>query len=475
MGIVILLWDGKAEGRKRHGRKVARWGGGGHKGADRESGKHMRIAWGKDGHSHAGGKAHKGGRKDSDDSGSTSSGDKGRTSHGKGRSSATRKRSVATEGTKTVLEILREDAKYAEFAKLVQGQSEVIRILSDNSRKLTLLVPSNMAVRNRGAFSDAARLLVILLYHIVEGTFAREELRDGSVRELRTQFTEDAGVFAKLPGGLPQVIALRDGLLTTGVQPDAKILSEEPVVASNGLIYQTDVMLVPPIMTPEGLEGTPYAGALEGLLDKVYRRVGLTLFLPVSGGPWPTGTGEQMTSRHAVEGRPIYWGDLWDGLQMTAIDGSTLLVKLKGDQFIIGGRRIIRANIPTMFGVVHLVEGPLKSLSASELRKATRGGKDIKRESGKATKGERYVPRDAPTDGKAVPDEGALAGNSPADDPAIEARKEAAKRKNDEKGSSPSSSASPSLLSSSSWGVGREHLMLLVMSILMGTANVFIS
>lgn len=462
ISITIVLWSGKVEGRKRHGKKVARWGGH-RKGTDGKSGKHMRVTWGRDIDASDGGKTHRGGKDDSDDSESTSSGGKKHTVRDKERSSATKKRSVFTEGTKTILEILQEDAKYAEFAKIVQGQSEVLRILGDNSRKLTLLVPSNMAVRNRGTFSDAARLLVILLYHIVEGTFAREELRDGSVRELHTQFVEDAGVFAKLPGGHAQVIALRDGLLTTGVQPDAKILSEEPIVASNGVIYQTDVMLIPPIMTPEGLEGTPYTGALEGVLDKVHRRAGLTLFLPVSGGPWPTGTSEQMTYRHAVEGRPVYWGDLWDGLQMTAVDGNILLVKLKGDQFTVNGRRIVRANIPTMFGIVHLVEGPLEPLGASELKEATKGG--ARQKSGKSVKGERHVPRETPTDGKTIPEEGVLADKNGQIESSADARKEAAKRRSDDNGSSPS-------LSLSSWGGGR--LVLLMMSIIVGAANVFI-
>lgn len=281
-------------------------------------------------------------------------------------------------GKSTIWDTLTTGAIYAQFHKIIALDEQLTARLQDPSARLTLFCPTNIAVTNRGRIADVARLLNIANYHVVEGVVAMEDVRRERIKELPTLLVNDHSPYTNLPSDQAQIIAIRDGGLFSGNLPVARYTGVRRD-CSNGVIYIIDVMLIPPEPTPDGLVETPFASMLPLLHDPISNNRGLTMFVPTRRAYAAAirRTAElKIVKRHVVVGVPKYLGDLTPGLTLRAMDGVHLQVSMSNGELAINGRRIIKGNIPTSFGVVHLIDSGINALSRDELMKhATRSGK----------------------------------------------------------------------------------------------------
>ena len=269
----------------------------------------------------------------------------------------------------TIWDTLSSGAIYSQFRKIIAQDEGLRERLHDPSGRFTLFCPTNTAVTNRGPIADKARLLIIAKYHVVEDVVSIEDVRQNRISELPTLLLNDQSAYTNLPHNHAQVLVIREGGLFSGLLPLAEYTGVRRE-CSNGVIYMVNVMLIPPEPIPGGLTGTPFAPMLKLLSDLVRSNRGLTMFVPNSRAytrAVQQATELKIVKRHVVVGTPKYWGDFRKGFKMRAMDGVVLQITMVNGRPTVNGRAIIKGNIPTSFGVVHLIDGGINALRRDEL------------------------------------------------------------------------------------------------------------
>lgn len=268
------------------------------------------------------------------------------------------------EHSATVWEGLKDNGLLSDFRNLIARFPDLRRALADKHRNFLVFAPTNKALRKFLHPARESLMEAIIRYHIVETNVTSKELASGAVRELSTMLISKGSPILGLPTSSPQVIAVEDGRLNCDL-PERITPLKEPIQCGNGAIYRLDMLMTPPSNLPKALRKGAYPLMFTHLKEALAKRKGVTLFVPSHQAFKKTsqnGVEEKLTFRHAVAGAPRYYGDLKHGLTLTAMDGSVLRITTGGDGArYVNGQKIVRSNIITSFGVVHILDGLIET------------------------------------------------------------------------------------------------------------------
>jgi uncharacterized surface protein with fasciclin (FAS1) repeats len=270
---------------------------------------------------------------------------------------------ITIEKNENIWTVLSKNPAYSGFFNFLKGNSEIREILKDSDRELTVLVPSNSAIMNSGLTLKSAKLDGMLRYHIIDGKVTEEDILTGAYSELPTMLSNDPTLNMRLPSDAVQVITIHAGKLSSGIAPDARV--DNSVICTNGIIHTTGTFLIPPQEIPDAVCKTPFNRMLANMRDNISARRGLTFFVPPLGGfqfAMKKASDVRVTNRHVVGDEIIYEGDWKHGSTYRALDGTTLQITEENGKTMINGVPILRTNIPTSFGVAHLIGGGISSL-----------------------------------------------------------------------------------------------------------------
>lgn len=226
----------------------------------------------------------------------------------------------------------------AAFAKLPKG--EVARLLE----------PKNKAL-----------LQAILKYHVVEGRFDAKHV-------------VKAKNFGTLNGQRVDVVTSDDGVTIDGAK-----VSQTDIACSNGVIHVIDTVILPSTsdIVATAVEAGSFktlAAALKAasLVEALQGKGPFTVFAPTDEAfaKLPEGTVasllkpenidklKQILTFHVVPGR-LYSGDVLKATKLETLQGQALRVHAADEVVTIGGSRLLKADIDTTNGVIHVIDSVL--------------------------------------------------------------------------------------------------------------------
>ena len=274
-------------------------------------------------------------------------------------------------------------AKYAPkfHSALKQLAPHLDTWLQEPDAPFTLLAPvdSGCEIVEYSGKMKADQVDQMLRYHIAVGRHSFTRLPallstglEGEGLSEDTPVDEITDSLCFLPMGVRQKIKVYEGLqeesknqkimVFDGELPPATLMNV--ISCKDGVLALIDRTLFPPTVIPGSIRDLPIEAVLQSLLKQDladFRRHPLTLFLPQNDEQSPDvdDNMESFSANHAVHGL-VYSSLLVGGSNLKAISGMALTVTTSMDgEFLINNRPVIVYDIPTSFGVVHIVDGPL--------------------------------------------------------------------------------------------------------------------
>ena len=206
------------------------------------------------------------------------------------------------------------------------------------------------------------QLTQILLNHVVSGTAMSTDLADG--------------MMITTLQGTEVLVSINDGVVMIG---NAMVVSAD-IAADNGVVHVIDAILMPDMPTNSifdivansdihnTLEAAIVAAGLEGTLSSDGP---FTLFAPTDEAfsvvpadvletllADPTGQLTQILLNHVVSGTAMST-DLADGMMITTLQGTEVLVSINDGVVMIGNAMVVAADISADNGVVHVIDAIL--------------------------------------------------------------------------------------------------------------------
>jgi len=206
------------------------------------------------------------------------------------------------------------------------------------------------------------QLTQILLNHVVSGTAMSTDLADG--------------MMITTLQGTEVLVSINDGVVMIG---NAMVVSAD-IAADNGVVHVIDAILMPDMPTNSifdivansdihnTLEAAIVAAGLEGTLSSDGP---FTLFAPTDEAfsvvpadvletllADPTGQLTQILLNHVVSGTAMST-DLADGMMITTLQGTEVLVSINDGVVMIGNAMVVAADIAADNGVVHVIDAIL--------------------------------------------------------------------------------------------------------------------
>ncbi|MGL4518797.1 MAG: fasciclin domain-containing protein [Phocaeicola sp.] len=203
----------------------------------------------------------------------------------------------------------------------------------------------------------------VLLHHVVSGISGLEQL------------VSDMTLQAANGDELAVTVSL-DGVAVNGVK-----LSVAPVLATNGIVFIIDTVLLPPVkpvtlmQVVEGsadhqtLKAALMAAQLEGALSDA--AASLTLFAPTDAAfaLLPAGTVEKLLATpegdlknillYHVVGSKVMSADVTEGEVATLLDKKNIKVTIKEGDVYVNNAKVIVKDIEASNGVVHVIDAVL--------------------------------------------------------------------------------------------------------------------
>jgi uncharacterized surface protein with fasciclin (FAS1) repeats len=217
---------------------------------------------------------------------------------------------------------------YSTLVSLVEtaGLTETL----EGEGPFTIFAPNNLAFEGLVA-PEGEALTDLLTYHVVADELLAADLTDGQV--LTTEQGEDITVNID---GTTVTITDANGNVST--------VSRTDLVGSNGVIHGLEAVLLPAATIPEVASIYGYSGLVDALvaagLDEALAGSSWTVFaptnevfegLPVDGDGNPVIENPLLSNiltYHAIEGDPIFSGDLTDGQVATMANGDEVTVSI---------------------------------------------------------------------------------------------------------------------------------------------------
>ena len=208
------------------------------------------------------------------------------------------------------------------------------------------------------------QLTQILLNHVVSGTTMSTDLADGMM-------------ITTLQGS-EVLVSINDGVVMIG---DAMVVIAD-ITADNGVVHVIDGILMPDmptnsifdIIANSEVHNTLEAAIVAAGLDETLSNDGpFTVFAPTDDAfsvipeavletllADPTGQLTQILLNHVVSGTTMST-DLADGMMITTLQGSEVLVSINDGVVMIGNAMVVIADITADNGVVHVIDAVIQS------------------------------------------------------------------------------------------------------------------
>lgn len=145
-----------------------------------------------------------------------------------------------------------------------------------------------------------------------------------------------------------------------GELPPATVLN--CISCVDGLVVLISRTLMPPLIVPTSVSNTPTKALLESIVQfgmADYRTTPLTLLVPVGTAmSEPFLKNAQLAGAHVCQGIH-YSNDLHAGVILRTLTGNSISISDDGTNYYANGRKFIAYDVPTCFGVVHVLERDL--------------------------------------------------------------------------------------------------------------------
>jgi len=250
-----------------------------------------------------------------------------------------------------------------DFSTLVGalGQANLVDALQGDG-PFTVFAPTNAAFEQLDAIPEGDALVQVLLYHVIDGKIASNDIPQGE-----TLVTTKQG---------EEVSVVRNGDMIT--LNETISVTVKDIMASNGIIHVIDGVLIPPSFTDTGktildlAKETPELSTLvtaveSAGLDGVLNSEGaFTVFAPTNDAfaqlaTLPEGDALVEVLKYHVVGQKLLASDLKQLHTVTTLQGQDVTIFYNNGKLYLNGHIIQVAieDIEATNGVVHVITGVL--------------------------------------------------------------------------------------------------------------------
>jgi uncharacterized surface protein with fasciclin (FAS1) repeats len=274
---------------------------------------------------------------------------------------------IAQDANKSIRDNVLENENLKSFSGLISANEGVAKVF-DGKEPMTLLAPSDSAIESFGSSNfpqDAKEIEKILRYHVVNKAAKVDELVEHKYPN--TFLTE--GV--KLPDKAGQVVVVTpkgngNATISDGIN-EANIV-EGDLLAQNGVIHVIDTVLMPPRSPSETArsieELSTFSDTLisKEQLSTVDDAKEITIFAPdnnafsqLSKSTLESDGMKDILKYHVVKG-VFYSRVVTNGTKSKTSEGKDVLITVDGDNVSVNDAKVIRADILTNNGVMHIID-----------------------------------------------------------------------------------------------------------------------
>ena len=226
--------------------------------------------------------------------------------------------------------------------------------------------------------NPTGQLADILLHHVASGSVMSTDLSDG--------------MMVTTLNGTELMVSISDN----GVMIDNAMVTVANIEADNGIVHVIDAVLIPSTETTTVVDiivGSENHNTLEtaviaaGLVDALSGEGPFTVFAPTDSAfdALPEGTLDAVLAdmnlltsilTHHVASGSVMSTDLSDGMMVTTLNGTELMVSISDNGVMIDNAMVTVANIEADNGIVHVIDAVLLPSENSNIQENNSISKD---------------------------------------------------------------------------------------------------
>ncbi|KAF9915529.1 hypothetical protein BX616_005979 [Lobosporangium transversale] len=284
---------------------------------------------------------------------------------------------MPSHATKTVIDVISSDPAFSRLIKELQRLRLIVLI--NKREKCTFFAPTNAAFakwddENKGKRMDKQTLM----YHLLPDSTLTTDLKGDML--LETLLVKEGFLGNHSEGQLIKVTkpSWRPGRKVRLLIGGAELL-EHDWAADNGVVHVVDRLLTPPEIITETIQqydelsllfNIVHTARLDSLLQQ-HRP--FTVFAPTTDAlkklndievqylRHPQGRNDlEITFHHHIHAGTLYKQDIKPGTSsVSTLEGQELMISLESDKLLIDNAEVVRTDILSSNGVIHMVSLPL--------------------------------------------------------------------------------------------------------------------
>lgn len=272
---------------------------------------------------------------------------------------------VAQDGTKSITDNIVENPRLKTISSIISANPGISKVFGGKDN-MTLLAPSDDAIQDFAFPQNADDIEKFLRYHVINRAASVKDLTD--LQYPNTYLTDDVD----LPDDAGQVIVVEpegssnNATLSDGLN-EAKIVDGD-LEANNGFIHVIDKVLTPPKSPSETArqveELSTFANTLitKDQLSIIDDPKEVTIFAPNNEAfnqlPKSTIDSDKIKDilkYHVVKG-VLYARLITNGTRPKTEKGGEVMITVDGDKISVNKAKVIRTDILTDNGVIHIID-----------------------------------------------------------------------------------------------------------------------
>jgi len=272
---------------------------------------------------------------------------------------------VAQDGTKSITDNVVENPRLKSISNLISANPGISKVFNEKDKQMTLLAPSDDAIQDFAFPQNAEDIEKFLRYHVIDKAAKVKDLIDQQYPH--TYLTKDVD----LPDDAGQVIVVEpegsnNATLSDGLNK-AKIVDGD-LEAKNGFIHIIDKVLTPPNSPSETARKvddlSTFVNTLitKDQLSIIDDAKEVTIFAPNNDAfnqlPKSTIDSDKIKDilkYHVVKG-VLYSRLITNGTRSKTSEGGEVMITVEGDNISINKAKVIRTDILTDNGVMHVID-----------------------------------------------------------------------------------------------------------------------
>ncbi|KAF8533405.1 FAS1 domain-containing protein [Trichophaea hybrida] len=274
--------------------------------------------------------------------------------------------------------LLKDNSKDLQSLTETIGEYPDLLATLGRATNITILAPSNdafKAFKKMEQYKDitSEELKEVLTYHVLDGTYYSSAFKEKPqfLPTLLGEFQD----FRNLSGASQVVKVLKeDGMAHVYGGLGMKIgVQKADLNFTGGVLHIMDSVIPPPMkvsITAKVANLTSLAGALieANLVETVDSMAGITVFAPTNDAFQAIGnlltnlTTQQLTdilTYHVVSRAVAYSTSLKNNQEIETVNGGKLTIRIEDSSVFVNGARVIKADVLTNNGVVHVIDSVL--------------------------------------------------------------------------------------------------------------------